>query len=221
MSKVKDLPKHKRPREKLFEKGTDALKDHELLAILLRTGYKGKSAIEIAKRILKTTSLKKLTKLPIKDIAKLKGVGMSRAAIIVSSFAIGKRIYKEDNSIIVNSPKDVVKIVSFIKNKKREYLVAIYLNARKQLITTKTISIGTLTSNLVHARELFKPAIKYNADSVIIAHNHPSGDSKPSIEDKKITQKLVKAGKMLGIELNDHIIVTKNSFTSLKELSTQ
>lgn len=219
MPKIKDLPRHKRPREKLFEKGVDALKDYELLAILLRTGYQGKSAIEIAKRILKTTTLKKLIKLSIKDLAQLKGVGKSRAAIVASSFAMGKRIYKEDDSIIVNSPEDAAKIVSFIKNKKREYLVAIFLNARKQLITTKTISIGTLTSNLVHPRELFKPALKCNAASVIVAHNHPSGDTKPSIEDKKITQKLVKAGKLLGIELDDHIIVTKDGFLSLKGLS--
>ncbi|MBU1200652.1 DNA repair protein RadC [Patescibacteria group bacterium] len=219
MVKIKDLPKHKRPREKLLEKGPNALKDHELLAILLRTGYQGKSAIEIAKRILKTIPLKKLTNLPIEDLAKLKGVGKSRAAIIASSFAIGKRTYQEDNSIVIKTPEDAVKVVSFLKNKKREYLVAIYLNARKQLITTKTISIGTLTTNLVHPRELFRPAIRNNAASVIIAHNHPSGDTQPSVEDKKVTQKLIKAGKILGIKLDDHIIITKNNHTSLKELS--
>ena len=217
MAKIKDLPKYKRPREKLLEKGPDALKDHELLAILLRTGYQGKSAIEIAKRILKTKTLKKLTSFSIKDLAKIKGVGKSRAAVIASSFAIGRRIYQEDNSIIISSPEDAVKVVSFLKNKKREYLVAIYLNARKQLIITKTISIGTLTANLVHPRELFKPAIELSAASIIIAHNHPSGDTKPSVEDKKITQKLIKVGKLLGIKLEDHIIVTKNSFLSLKE----
>ena len=214
--KIKDLPKHKRPREKLFEKGTDALKDHELLAILLRTGYKGKSAIEVAKRILKTTPFKKLVKLSIKDLAKLKGVGKSRAATIASSFAVGKRTYHEDNSIIINSPEDAVKVVSFLKNKKREYLVAIYLTARKQLITTKTISIGTLTANLIHPRELFKPALEHNAASVIIAHNHPSGDQKPSTEDINVTKQLKKAGKILGIDLIDHIIITKNNFSSIK-----
>ena len=214
--KIKDLPKHKRPREKLFEKGTDALKDHELLAILLRTGYKGKSAIEVAKRILKTTPFKKLVKLSIKDLAKLKGVGKSRAATIASSFAVGKRTYQQNNSIIINSPEDAVKVVSFLKNKKREYLVAIYLTARKQLITTKTISIGTLTSNLIHPRELFKPALEHNAASVIIAHNHPSGDQKPSTEDINVTKQLKKAGKILGIDLIDHIIITKNNFSSIK-----
>ena len=219
MVKIKDLPKHKRPREKLLEKGANALKDHELLAILLRTGYQGKSAIEVAKRILKTTPFKKLTNLPIEDLAKLKGVGKSRAAIISSSFAIGKRTYQKDNSIIIKTPEDAVKVVSFLKNKKREYLVAIYLNARKQLITTKTISIGTLTTNLVHPRELFRPAIQNNAASVIIAHNHPSGDTQPSFEDKKVTQKLIKAGKILGIILDDHIIITKNNHTSLKGIS--
>lgn len=219
MVKIKDLPKHKRPREKLLEKGSDALKDSELLAILLRTGYQGKSALEIAKRILKTKPLKKLTKLSTKSLAKIKGVGESRAAIITASFAVGKRVYKKDGSITVKSPKDVARVVSFLRNKKREHLVAIYLNARKQLISTKTISIGTLTANLVHPRELFKPALIQNAASVVIAHNHPSGDIKPSNEDKKITQKLIKAGKLLGIKLDDHIIITKNNFASLKELS--
>ena len=219
MTKIKDLPKFKRPREKLFEKGADALKDYELLAILLRTGYQGKSAIEIAKRILKEKPFKKLISLSIKDLAKIKGVGPSRAAIITSAFVIGKRTYQEDNSIIISSPEDAVKVLSFLRNKKREYLAAIYLNARKQLITTKTISIGTLTANLVHPRELFKPALKLNAASIVIAHNHPSGDKTPSIEDKKLTQRLVKAGKLLGIKLEDHIIITKDSFISLKELN--
>ncbi len=216
MTKIKDLPKHKRPREKLLEKGPNALKDYELLAILLRTGYQGKSAIEIAKRILKTIPFKKLTNLPIEDLAKLKGVGKSRAAIIASSFAIGKRTYQEDNSIVIKTPEDAVKVVSFLKNKKREYLVAIYLNARKQLITTKTISIGTLTTNLVHPRELFRPAIQNNAASVIIAHNHPSGDNKPSLEDITVTKQLKIAGQLLGITLIDHIIITNNNFTSIE-----
>jgi len=107
-------------------------------------------------------------------------------------------------------------VISFLKNKKREYLVAIYLNARKQLITTKTISIGTLTTNLIHPRELFRPAIQNNAASVIIAHNHPSGDSKPSSEDVIITKQLKNAGQLLGITLIDHIIITDDNFTSIK-----
>ena len=216
MPKIKDLPKHKRPREKLFEKGAEALKDYELLAILLRTGYQGKSAIEVAKRILKTLPFKKLVKLSIEELAKLKGVGKSRAAAIASAFAIGKRTYQEDNSIVINSPEDAAKVVSFLKDKKREYLVAIYLTARKQLITTKTISIGTLTANLIHPRELFKPALEHNAASVIIAHNHPSGDQKPSTEDINVTKQLKKAGKILGIDLIDHLIITKNNFSSIK-----
>jgi DNA repair protein RadC len=216
MPKIKDLPEHKRPREKLFEKGTDALKDYELLAILLRTGYQGKSALEVAKRILKSLPFKKLVKLSINDLSKLKGVGKSRAAAIASAFAIGKRTYMEDNSIIINSPEDAVKVVSFLKDKKREYLVAIYLTARKKLITTKIISIGTLTANLIHPRELFKPALEHNAASIIIAHNHPSGDQKPSTEDINVTKQLKKAGQILGIDLIDHLIITKNNFSSLR-----
>jgi DNA repair protein RadC len=217
MPKIKDLPKHKRPREKLFEKGTDALKDYELLAILLRTGYQGKSALEVAKRILKSLPLKKLVKLSINDLSKLKGVGKSRAAAIASAFAIGKRTYMEDNSIIINSPEDAVKVVSFLKDKKREYLVAIYLTARKKLITTKIISIGTLTANLIHPRELFKPALEHNAASVVIAHNHPSGDTTPSDEDILVTENLVRSGNTLDIKVNDHLIITKDDYFSFKD----
>ena len=104
-----------------------------------------------------------------------------------------------------------------MKNRKRECSVALYLNARKQLITTKVISVGTLTANLVHARELFKPALEHNAASVVIAHNHPSGDLTPSAEDKQITQKMIKAGKLLGIKLEDHLIITQTGYLSLKE----
>lgn len=217
MPKIKDLPEHKRPREKLFEKGTDALKDYELLAILLRTGYQGKSALEVAKRILKSLPLKKLVKLSINDLSKLKGVGKSRAAAIASAFAIGKRTYMEDNSIIINSPEDAVKVVSFLKDKKREYLVAIYLTARKKLITTKIISIGTLTANLIHPRELFKPALEHNAASVVIAHNHPSGDTTPSDEDILVTENLVRSGNTLDIKVNDHLIITKDDYFSFKD----
>lgn len=217
MPKIKDLPKHKRPREKLFEKGVEALKDYELLAILLRTGYQGKSAIEVAKRILKTLPFKKLVKLSIEELAKLKGVGKSRAAAIASALAIGKRTYREDNSITINSPEDAVKVVSFLKDKKREHLVAIYLTARKQLITTKTISIGTLTANLIHSRELFKPALEHNAASVIIAHNHPSGDKTPSKEDIVVSENLVRSGNTLDIKIKDHLIITKNDYFSFQE----
>jgi DNA repair protein RadC len=216
VTKIKDLPKFKRPREKLFEKGPTALRNHELLAILLRTGYQGKSAIEIAKKILKMTSLNQFAKLSLPEMSKIKGVGKSRAAIIAAAFSLSQRLSpkKEDT---ISSPKDVFKLVIDYKNKKKEYLIGIYLDARRQLIAKKVISIGTLDTSLIHPREVFNPAVRYNAALIIVVHNHPSGDSAPSLEDKKITQKLIMAGEILGIGLIDHLIITKDDYFSFKD----
>ena len=217
MVKIKDLPKFARPREKLFEKGPDALKDYELLAILLRTGYHGKSAIEVAKRILKITKLEKLSKLSTEELSKIKGVGKSRASTIAASIEFSKRIFKVDTDVTIKSPEDVVKVVSYLKNKKKENLVALYLNAKSQLIKSQIISVGTLNESLVHPREIFAPAIKNHAASIILVHNHPSNSTEPSNEDIEITKNVSEAGKILGIELVDHLIVTSRSFISLKE----
>ena len=217
MTKIKDLPHFKRPREKLAEQGPQALKDYELLSILLRTGYQGKSALEVAKRILKRYSLDKLSQLSFKNLAKIKGVGKSRAATIIAAFALAKRVNLDQKAIKITSPEDAVKVLSFIRNKKREYFVALYLDAENKLITQKIISIGSLDASIVHPREVFYPAIKYRAASVIIAHNHPSGNLEPSENDLKVSKKLAKAGKILGIQLIDHLVITRDSFFSLRK----
>lgn len=216
MTKIKDLPKFARPREKLFEKGSDALKDHELLAILLRTGYQGKSALEVAKRILDTTKLENLSKLSLLELAKIKGVGKSRASIISASIALSKRIFKVEKNITIRNPEDVVKVVNYLRDKKREYLVALYLNASNQLIKSQVISIGTLNESLVHPREIFLPAIKNHSNSIILVHNHPSNSTAPSLEDIQITKKITEAGTIMGIEVIDHIVITNSSWSSLK-----
>lgn len=217
MSKIKDLPKFTLPREKLFEKGPQALKDYQLLAILLRTGYKGQNVLDVAKRILKTKSLFDLSTLDPKEIAKIKGVGNSRAAIISASLEIAKRIFKNDSTVKITSPEDVLKVVGDIRDKKKEHFVALFLDARNQLIVTETISIGTLNASIVHPRDVFAPALRCSAASIIIAHNHPSGDPEPSKEDIIITEKIVSAGKILDITLIDHLIVAKDDFFSFKK----
>lgn len=217
MAKIKDLPKFKRPREKLFEKGPDALKDHELLAILLRTGYQGKSALEVAKRILRTHKIDRLSKLSPDELAKIKGVGKSRAAIIAASLAISERIYNTKTDTKIETPNDVLKVASFLKDKKKEYLVALLLNGRDMLISTIEISVGTLTENLIHPREVFAPAIVNHSAKVVLVHNHPSGNSDPSEDDLVVTRRLLKASKILGIELKDHIIITNKDFFSFKD----
>lgn len=217
MTKIRDLPIFKRPREKLFEKGADALKDHELLGILLRSGYKGKSALEIARRILQTKKLKELTDLSPTELAKIKGVGKSRAAVIIAALVLSKRTLSNEENIAIKTPADVVKLVNSLAAKKQEHLVALYLDGRNRIVKQQTISVGTLTANLVHPREVFAPALKNYAAQVIVVHNHPSGDSQPSNEDIKITQRLIEAGKILGIKLVDHIIVARDGFFSFNK----
>jgi DNA repair protein RadC len=215
--RVIDLPLFKRPREKLFEKGASALSDQELLAILLRTGYEGKSALEVAKRILLKYPLESLPLLPIEQLKKLKGVGVSRSAIISAGFELAKRAKDGNNSQAIISTRDVLAIVYDVRLKRREHLIALYLTARNQLIERQTISIGSVTEGIIHPREVFSPAVRLNAVHIILCHNHPSGEPSPSIDDIAITKRLVKAGKLLGIAILDHVIVSKDKQYSFKE----
>ena len=215
--RVKDLPLFKRPREKLFEKGPQALKDYELLLILLRTGYEGKSALEVAQRILSQHSLEKLFSLSIDQLKKLKGVGLSRAAIISAGFELSKRTWDGNSLHAITSITDILRLIQELRTKHREHLVALYLNARNHLIEKQIISIGSVTEGIVHPREVFSPALKLNAVHIILSHNHPSGDPSPSLDDIAITKRLIKAGKLLGIELLDHVIVSKENHYSFRE----
>lgn len=217
--KIKSLPKTERPREKLIEKGAENLKEEELLAILLGTGTKGKNVIETAKDILKKYSKKNLFKLTYNDLSKIKGIGSAKACVILSSFELVKRAIKfSDNGLPrVSSVKDVLLQVSYLRTKNREHLMAIYLNARNELLFRKDIFLGTLNASLVHPREIFNEALKQNAVSIILVHNHPSGDSDPSEDDLQITKRLQEAGKIMGIEILDHIIIAKNKHFSFRE----
>ncbi len=216
-----DLPRHKRPRERLLEFGASNLKDKELLAILLRMGGAGKNALELAEDILQKFPLEKFLNLKKEELLKIKGIDEAKASTILSSFELVKRALKvEDNNLpIINSVRDVVSQLSNIRKIQKENLVAFYLNARNYLIHKETISIGTINANLIHPREVFAPALKHLATNIILAHNHPSGNSEPTEEDIEITNKLKRAGDILGIDVLDHIIITENNFSSLKELN--
>lgn len=220
MPKIKDIPKVDRPREKLAKFGTEFLKDSELLAILLRTGIEGKNAIEVANQILSRFSKKHLLGLSFGQLKQIKGIGPAKACQIMAAFELSKRVLKDDASSIkptIQTPQDVIAQVSYLKNYKKENLVALYLNSRNELIEKETISVGTLNANLVHPREVFEPALRFFCAQVVVAHNHPSGDPEPSEDDLKITKQLKKAGKILGIELIDHIIITAGCFYSFKD----
>ena len=217
--KIKDLPKSDRPREKLVAKGAENLKDSELLAILLRTGKTGKNVIEIASQILSKYSKKRLLQMSYDDLSKISGIDSAKATTLLAAFELSKRALEvnDTNLPVINTAKDAVAQLSDMHDLKKEHFVVLYLNAKNQLVHKETISMGTLNANLVHPREVFEPALKYSAAQIIAAHNHPSGDPKPSEDDMELTKRLVEAGKMMGIEIMDHVIVSKNSHFSFKE----
>jgi len=217
--KIKDLPKIERPREKLIAKGAENLKDSELLAILLRTGKAGKNVIEIASQILSKYSKKRLLQMTYDDLSKISGIDSAKATTLLAAFELSKRALEvnDTNLPVISDAKDAVAQLSDMRDLKKEHFVVLYLNAKNQLVHKETISMGTLNANLVHPREVFEPALKYSAAQIIAAHNHPSGDPKPSEDDLEVTKRLTEAGKMMGIELMDHVIVSKNSHFSFKE----
>lgn len=214
MVNIKNLPKHEQPREKLFEKGAEGLRDCELMAILLRTGIHGKNVIKVAEEILAKFPKKKLLSLSFKQLSEIKGIGPGKASLLLAAFELTKRaLAVEDNNLpIINNAKDAVVHLQELRLAKKEHFVALYLNARNQLIHKELISIGTLNASLVHPREVFKPAIECLAASIIVAHNHPSGDAKPSESDIALTGRLVEVGRILGIDILEHVIITRDGF---------
>lgn len=219
MPNIKSLPLHLRPREKLVAKGPSNLTDHELLAILLRTGRSGKSALDLAHDILTKYPLDKFSTLSIEELNNIKGIDSGKSTSIIAAIELVTRALGKHPHIlpIISSPKIALDQLGDIRNQKKEYFVALYLNARNELIHKEVISIGTLTRSLVHPREVFAPALTRLAASVLVAHNHPSGDTTPSQDDLLVTKRLQDAGELLGIALLDHIIIARDSFHSIRE----
>ncbi|MDP2741096.1 MAG: DNA repair protein RadC [bacterium] len=212
MTKIKDLPKIERPREKLIAKSAENLKDKELLAILLGTGTEGKNVIEVSEQILGKYPLKNFLQLKYEDLTKIKGINSAKACIILASQELVKRALEvRDESLPkISSVQDVLAQVVYMREKTREHLMAIYLNARNEMVWKKSVFVGTLNASLVHPREIFKEALDKNACFVILAHNHPSGDNEPSEDDLQITKRIIEAGKIMGIDVLDHVIIAKN-----------
>jgi DNA repair protein RadC len=214
---MKNIPKIDRPREKLIQYGPEKLSNSELLALLLRSGNKDINAIELAGEILKKFGAKKLPNLIFKDLNKISGLGPAKACEIIACFELGKRLLKDKKAQIYLTPKEIWEELRDLRNHKKEHFVIFYLDSRNQEIKREIISIGSLNANLVHPREVFEPAVRNLAAQIILAHNHPSGDPTPSEDDLEITKRLIEAGKILGIEVIDHIIVAKDNFFSFKE----
>ncbi len=228
---VNDLPKSERPRERLIAYGADRLSSAELLSIILNTGIKGESVIMISQKlIMKFGSLKGIMDASLEDLKQLNGLGEAKATKLKASFAIAKKVMEEirvsdagkENERkrynAVTSPDILYEIIKDrIQNFSKEHFFVISLDTRNNFIGIDDISIGTLTASLVHPRETFESAIKRHAAHIIIAHNHPSGDTEPSEDDLKITKRLVEAGKIMGIEVLDHLIITERKYLSFKE----
>lgn len=216
---IHDLPHIERPREKLIKYGVSRLSNLELLVIILRTGKKGESVLVLASKLLRKITLEKLSECSFEEFKKISGIGPSKACELLSCVELGRRLFehKKVNISQLLSPQDVFDNLKDIRISKKEHFVVFFLDSRNQEIKREIISIGTINASLVHPREVFEPAVKYLAVQVILAHNHPSGTLEPSEDDLTVNKRLVEAGRLLGIEVLDHIIVTRDSFISFKE----
>ncbi|MBP9715744.1 MAG: DNA repair protein RadC [Candidatus Pacebacteria bacterium] len=214
--KLKQLQKVDLPREKLAKYGVDKLKDYELLALLLGSGIKGLNVLELSKRILILVKKDGIGNITLKNLLEIKGLGKAKASQVLSALELSKRLNTE-NQIEILSSLDVWNFCSDIRSTKREHFIAFYLDTQNRLIERQIISIGTLNASLVHPREVFEPALTLHASSILIAHNHPSGELNPSADDIEVTRRLVQSGKIIGVEIVDHIIVTKNSYLSFQQ----
>ena len=219
---IKDLPLNERPREKLYRYGVKSLSNSELIAVIIRTGNKGDTAIQLAERIisLDDRGIGFLSDATIEELTDVKGIGNCKAAQLLAAIELGKRIsaYKKEDNIRISCPNDIADLLmEEMRYLKKEYFKIAILDTKNQIITIENISIGNLNSSIVHPREVFNMAIKRSANSIILVHNHPSGDPTPSSEDINITNRLIEAGSILGIKVLDHIIIGDNKYISFKE----
>ena len=216
---IKDLPEDERPRERLVKFGEQALSAQELLQLILGRGIAGESvAVTTQKLLSQFGSLQKLSEASIEELSAIKGIGLAKASQIKAAFEIGRRLSTQTPSYKSKELTDPEKVYRLVKSKLKDYhkghFYIIALNSRNHSIAE--VSIGSLNASIVHPREVFAEAIKNKAASVTFVHNHPSGDPEPSEDDLVLTKKLVESGKILGIEVMDHIIVVKNDFFSFK-----
>ncbi len=218
---MRDIPEDERPRERLLRQGADALSNAELLAIVLRSGSSRETALQLGERLLATFgSLDSLSQATPAELCSIEGVGPAKAAQILASLSVSKRLWTRRTSAqegLTNPRKAYEFLRSRLDGYKKETFVAILLDAKNKPIKDVLISQGSLTQSLVHPREAFSPALRESAAAVIFGHNHPSGDPAPSPEDVSITRRLAEAGRLLGIDVLDHIIVGANSYVSMAD----
>lgn len=214
---IKNIHKIEQPREKLEKYGAGKLSDAELFAILLRTGPKGIGVLDLSKKILRQFPGSKLANATFKELKNIHGLGPAKACEIIATFELGRRMLKDKQAVLILSPREVWEQCKDIRESKKEHFVVFFLDTQNQEIKRELISIGTLNASLIHPREVFEPAIKHLASHIILAHNHPSGSLEPSDEDLAVTKRLTDSGRLLGIEVLDHVIVTGRGHASFKE----
>lgn len=218
---IRDFPNEERPRERLISDGAGSLSNHELLAILLRTGTKDESVLQLSNRMLRQfEGLRMLKDATVEEITSIKGIGTAKAVQIMAALELGRRIgrLQYEDRYVVRSPEDGAKyVMEEMRFLSQEHFVCLYLNTKNQVIHKQTVFIGSLNASIVHPREVYKEAFKRSAASIIAIHNHPSGDPTPSREDIEVTKRLVECGKIIGIELLDHLIIGEHKYISLKE----
>ena len=219
---IKEIPLNDRPREKMAANGAAVLTDAELIAILLRTGTAEKSAIDIASEMTADGGLYKrlagITRL--NELTNIKGLGQAKAATVLAALEIGRRIAsaKPLEKIHLSCPQDVADfLMPRLRYAAKEQFVVILLNSKNKVIGTEVVSEGSLSSSVVHPREVYAPAMLHHAAAIMVAHNHPSGDPKPSFEDEEVTRMLSRSGKVLGIPMIDHMIIGDGNYYSFLE----
>ena len=215
MKNIKDLPVHNRPREKLKERGASALTDEELVAAILGRGVEGQSLVTISKNVAKLIR-KHRKDLSVEHLTAVRGMGLAKAAQILSAFELARRHLIKD-TVKITGAQDVIPLLADIADKKQEHFVCVSLNGAHEVIKKRIVTIGLVDRSQVHPREVYADVISDRAAAVIFAHNHPSGDLKPSNSDLKIHEQLTEAGKILGLRILDHIIVTKKGYFSFQE----
>ncbi len=217
MKKMKDVPQKDRPREKIARKGAPALTDTELIEAIIGRGTRNRDVREISKEISRLV-LERGSRISYDDLQAIEGIGPTKASQIMSCFELGRRYFGQERlGTKVTRPEDILPLVAELRDKRQEHFVCISLNGAGEVLGNRTITVGLLNHSLVHPREVFADAITDRAASVICVHNHPSGSLEPSSQDIAITTQLKEAGSILGIQLTDHIIVTKAGHVSLRE----
>ncbi|RHM57797.1 DNA repair protein RadC [Mitsuokella sp. AF33-22] len=220
---VKDLPREERPREKLLAYGASALSNAELLAILLRTGTQEASVLHLAEGVLakyQDLGLPAIIHMSAQELTEVKGIGLAKAATILAAVELGRRLATRAARQVeaIHGPEDAARVaMPHLRYERKEHFAVLLLNTKNHVLGLRDVSVGSLSASIVHPREVFQMAIRYAAAAMILVHNHPSGDPSPSREDLAVTNRLVKAGRIMDIPVLDHIILGDDRFLSLKE----